>query len=78
MQGGTSFNTFSDFILDNRVFQFPEGERIVAEERERRSRRRAEERQQLADGQVRPNNIVSVFWGVGVILYIGTPPSPTF
>ena len=30
----------------------PEGGRIVVEERERRARRKAEVRQQLADGQV--------------------------
>ena len=38
-------------------FEITEGARVVAEERERRARRRAGERQQLADGQVRPKYI---------------------
>ena len=35
------------------MHHFPEAGRIVAEERERRTRRQADERQQLADRQVR-------------------------
>ena len=64
-QGGIAFNNFSDFIfacyhtVTYRMKRFPDCERIVVEERERRGRE-AEEKQQLADRQVIYVNIKEI------------------